>query len=118
MSKIISNSKTSQRNSKLLLNNWFLAIAVILLAVFPLVFVRGDYTGADNQAQGVIKELHPTYVPWFKPFFKPASSEIEGLLFASQAALGAGVMGYVIGLYKGRSQQEFRPQQPDDRASQ
>ena len=28
----------------------------------------------------------------------------SGNFFASQAAMGAGVIGYVIGLYKGRSQ--------------
>jgi len=84
--------------------NWLLAIAVLILAAFPLMFVRGEYSGSDDQAEGAIKEIHPTYEPWFKPLFEPASSEIESLLFASQAAIGAGVIGYVIGLYKGRSQ--------------
>jgi cobalt/nickel transport protein len=84
--------------------NWFLAIAVVLLAVMPLVFVRGEFSGSDGQAEEAIKQSHPTYQPWFKPLFEPASGEIESLLFASQAALGAGVIGYVIGLYKGRSQ--------------
>ncbi len=86
--------------------NWVLAIAVVALAAFPLVFVRGEYSGSDDQASGAIKESHPTYEPWFKPLFEPASSEIESLLFASQAAMGAGVIGYVIGLYKGRSQRD------------
>jgi cobalt/nickel transport protein len=84
--------------------NWFLAISVILLAVAPLVFVKGEFGGADGQAQKAIEQSHPTYKPWFKPMFEPASSEVASLLFASQAALGAGVLGYVIGLYKGRSQ--------------
>jgi cobalt/nickel transport protein len=84
--------------------NWLLAIAVISLAVMPLVFVRGEYGGADSQAQEAIQEIHPTYEPWFKPVLEPASSEIASLLFASQAAIGAGVIGYVIGLYKGRNQ--------------
>jgi len=84
--------------------NWLLVIAVIALAVFPLVFVRGEYGGADGQAQDAITEIQPSYQPWASHLFKPASKEIESLLFASQAALGAGVIGYVIGLYKGRSQ--------------
>jgi cobalt/nickel transport protein len=84
--------------------NWLLAIAVITLAVMPLVFVRGEFTGSDGQAEEAIKQSHPAYEPWFKPLFEPASSEIESLLFASQAAIGAGVIGYVIGLYRGRSQ--------------
>ncbi|MCU0533188.1 MAG: energy-coupling factor ABC transporter substrate-binding protein [Hydrococcus sp. Prado102] len=82
--------------------NWLLAIAVIALTVMPLVFVRGEYGGSDGQAQEAIKKSHPTYEPWFKPLFEPASSEIESLLFASQAAIGAGVIGYAIGFYKGR----------------
>jgi cobalt/nickel transport protein len=87
-------------------HNWRLAIAVILLAVFPLVFVKGEYTGSDNQGEQAIGEIQPGYEPWVKPLFEPASGEIEGLLFASQAALGSGVIGYVIGLYKGRSQRQ------------
>lgn len=97
-------------------NNGLLAIAVLLLALFPLVFVRGEYSGSDNQAQDAIQELHPTYVRWFWPLFKPASGEIEGLLFASQAALGAGVLGYVIGRYKGRSEQQLEQPESSDQA--
>ncbi len=84
--------------------NWYLAIAVIALAVIPLIFVKGEYGGADGQAEEVIAEIHPTYEPWFQPFFEPPSGEIESLLFSSQAAIGAGVIGYAIGLYKGRNQ--------------
>jgi cobalt/nickel transport protein len=84
--------------------NWGLAIAVILLAVLPLVFVRGKFEGADGQVVEAIQDSHPTYEPWFEPIFEPASAEVESLLFVAQAALGAGVIGYAIGLYKGRSQ--------------
>ena len=95
-------------------HNWLLAIAVIALAVFPLVFVRGEYGGADGQAQDAITEIQPNYQPWASHLLEPASGEIESLLFASQAALGAGVIGYVIGLYKGRSQASGQqsPSQP------
>ncbi|MCU0543357.1 MAG: energy-coupling factor ABC transporter substrate-binding protein [Oscillatoriaceae cyanobacterium Prado104] len=86
--------------------NWMLIIAVIFLAVIPLVFVRGEYGGSDGQAEQAITEIKPDYQPWFSHFFEPASGEIESLLFASQAALGAGIIGYVIGLYKGRSQRQ------------
>ncbi len=93
------------------LSNWLLVGAVITLAGVPLVFVRGaEFTGSDGKAQKAITEIQPGYKPWFKSFFKPASSEIESLLFASQAALGAGVVGYAIGLYKGRYQQQ-KPKQ-------
>jgi cobalt/nickel transport protein len=95
--------------SKKSLNNWFLILAVLALAVAPLIFVRGaEFSGADGEAEKAINEINPEYKPWFKSFFEPASAEIESLLFASQAALGAGVVGYAIGVYKGRSQQQKR----------
>ncbi|MBD2596313.1 energy-coupling factor ABC transporter substrate-binding protein [Nostoc spongiaeforme FACHB-130] len=93
--------------SKKGLSNWLLVLAVLALAVAPLIFVRGgEFSGADGKAEEEINKIQPEYKPWFKSLFEPASSEIESLLFASQAALGAGVIGYAIGLYKGRSQQQ------------
>ncbi|MTJ51898.1 energy-coupling factor ABC transporter substrate-binding protein [Anabaena sp. UHCC 0253] len=93
--------------SKTGLNNWFLILAVLALAIAPLILVRdGEFAGADGQAEAAITEIQPGYKPWFKPFFEPASGEIASLLFASQAALGAGLVGYAIGVYKGRSQQQ------------
>jgi cobalt/nickel transport protein len=92
---------TSQRKSKQ--GNWWLIFAVISLTVLPLIFVKGEFSGADGEAEELITEIQPDYKPWFEPLFEPASGEIESLLFASQAALGAGVIGYIIGLYKGRN---------------
>jgi cobalt/nickel transport protein len=85
--------------------NWLLGLGVVALAVLPIVFVRGaEFAGSDNQAKKAIAEIHPSYEPWFSPIFEPPSGEIASLLFATQAALGAGVVGYAIGLYKGRIQ--------------
>lgn len=92
---------TSQKKSKQ--GNWWLILSVILLTVLPLIFVKGEFSGADGEAEELITEIQPDYKPWFEPLFEPASGEIESLLFASQAALGAGVIGYVIGFYKGRN---------------
>lgn len=87
-------------------SNWLLVVAVVTLAAGPLIFVHGGkFAGSDDQAEKAISEVHPGYKRWFKPVFEPPSDEVESLLFASQAALGAGVIGYAIGLYKGRSQQ-------------
>ncbi|MBD2436955.1 energy-coupling factor ABC transporter substrate-binding protein [Nostoc sp. FACHB-110] len=88
-------------------SNSLLIVAVITLAVAPLIFVRGaEFSGSDNQAEKAINQLQPEYKPWFKPVFEPPSGEIESLLFTSQAAVGAGVIGYAIGLYRGRSQHQ------------
>ncbi|MBW4447017.1 MAG: energy-coupling factor ABC transporter substrate-binding protein [Spirirestis rafaelensis WJT71-NPBG6] len=93
--------------SKEKLSNWVLVVAVLTLAIAPLIFVRGaEFAGSDAQAEKAITEVQPGYEPWFKSLFEPPSGEVESLLFSSQAALGAGVIGYVIGLYKGRSQQQ------------
>lgn len=93
--------------SKEKLSNWVLIVAVLTLAIAPLIFVRGaEFAGSDAQAEKAITEVQPGYEPWFKSLFEPPSGEVESLLFSSQAALGAGVIGYVIGLYKGRSQQQ------------
>lgn len=88
--------------------NLLLAIAVVLLAALPLWLVRapepdGDgkvaelFTGSDDKAKNLVGEIAPDYEPWFKPLLEPASSEIASLLFALQAALGAGVIGYYLG---------------------
>jgi cobalt/nickel transport protein len=83
-------------------SNWLLVAGVIGLTILPLIFIPGEYNGADGNAQKAIAEIQPTYKPWFQPFFNPPSKEVESLLFASQAALGAGLLGYVIGRYQGR----------------
>ena len=91
-------------------NNWLLVAAVLGLTITPLLLLRcAEFGGADSRAAVAITEIKPDYKPWFQPLFEPASKEIESLLFASQAALGAGVLGYVIGLYKGRSQTRNSP---------
>jgi cobalt/nickel transport protein len=88
--------------------NWLLLIAIVLLTALPLWLVQkpvpgpdgkvGEvFSGSDGQGQQAISELAPNYQPWFEPFLPPASKEIESLLFALQAALGAGVIGYWLG---------------------
>lgn len=107
--------------------NRFLWAAVILLTIIPLLTIRPQlsgpdgrpaeiFTGADRQAEGVIKEIAPGYQPWFTSLIKPPSSEIESLLFALQAALGAGVIGYYAGYVRGKRKAESLPRNGDDRA--
>jgi len=85
-------------------NKWLLILAIII-ALSPLLFL-GDakFLGADSRAEEQIQEMAPHYVPWFTSIFKPSSGEMESLLFSLQAAVGAGFIGYVIGLYKGRKE--------------
>lgn len=88
--------------------NLILIIAVVLLAALPLWLVErpaavdGEaaeiFAGADDKAKDAIGEIHPGYEPWFSPILEPASGEIASLLFALQAAIGAGVIGYYLGV--------------------
>lgn len=79
--------------------NWLLlaTAAAIIAAPLALPGLNGAFKGTDNQAADVISEAAPDFKPWFSPFWKPPSGEVESMLFALQAALGAGVLGYVIG---------------------
>ena len=78
--------------------NLILIGLVILLAAFPLWYCRdAEFGGADGMAGELIEESDPDYEPWFQPIFEPASGEVESLLFALQAAIGAGIVGFVLG---------------------
>ncbi|MBE9099235.1 energy-coupling factor ABC transporter substrate-binding protein [Vacuolonema iberomarrocanum] len=94
-----TSSKSSQPANQ---GNWLIVLGVVALAALPLVFVQGEYGGADGEAEEAITEIQPDYEPWFGAVFEPHSGEVESLLFVSQAAIGAGVIGYVVGLYRGR----------------
>ena len=80
---------------------------VVILAIIPFFVQKGaEFGGADGQAEKVITQINPDYKPWFTSFWEPPSGEIESLLFAVQAALGAGFVGYFIGLSKGKKYRE------------
>lgn len=78
--------------------NLILIIIVILISVIPLITLKNaEFAGADGLAETAITEITPEYKPWFSSIYEPASGEIESLLFALQAAIGAGVMGFILG---------------------
>jgi cobalt/nickel transport protein len=84
--------------------NWIILVAVIILAIVPLLMKTGsEFGGADGLAEEAIQEITPNYEPWFQPLIELPGGETESLLFAVQAALGAGFVGYAIGFFKGRS---------------
>ena len=94
----------------------WLLVATILLVVVPLVFGTGSFTGSDDQASELIAQAKPGFEPWFHPIWEPPSGEIESLLFALQAALGAGVIFYVLGRYHERALAKRDGRKPDARA--
>ena len=87
--------------------NLILIGLVILLAAFPLWYCRGaEFGGADGMAGELIEETNPDYEPWFQPIFEPASGEVESLLFALQAAIGSGIVCFVLGRVTAKKPEE------------
>jgi cobalt/nickel transport protein len=80
-----------------------LAALAIITAPFLMPGLRGEFKGADNRGSDAINEVRPGYKPWFEPLWKPPSAEVETGLLALQAAIGAGLVGYVIGRRAGRT---------------
>lgn len=84
------------------LQTFIIIACVILLAVLPLLLVKGEFGGADGEAEQMILTIAPDYKPWAAPLAE-LPSETESMLFALQAAIGAGIIGYTFGLLRGRS---------------
>ncbi len=74
---------------------WALVAAVVAVFILSLWFAQGaEFEGTDALATELLESDGAE--PWFEPMFEP-SGEVESGLFALQAALGAGVLGYVAG---------------------
>ncbi len=85
-----------------------LFLIILALVIYPLVTITdSEFEGADGEAEGVISEINPDYEPWAESILEPPGGETESLLFALQAALGAGVIGLGFGYFIGRK----RPQE-------
>lgn len=81
--------------------NLLLLLLVLALVILPLVVnPNAAYEGSDDQGGDLIGEINPDYEPWFDPIWEPPSGEVESLLFSVQVALGAGVIGYILGTFK------------------
>lgn len=90
------------------LQNLILLTLVAILVVIPLVMIKKPepgpdgkevtiFAGADDQARDAIGTINPAYQPWMESLMEPPSGEVASLLFAFQAALGAGFIGYWYG---------------------
>ena len=87
-----------------------LAIICAIIFIAPLAMYNGHgeddgYFGGSDDAAGEAVESSG-FEPWFSSIWEPPSGEIEGLLFALQAAIGAIIIGYFFGLWRGQSSKE------------
>jgi cobalt/nickel transport protein len=85
-------------------------IAIIVIAIFVGLFlyenaiiqqqgIEESWGGADSRAAEIIES--GGYEPWFSPLWEPPSGEIETLFFSLQAAIGAVIIGYFFGYWRG-----------------
>jgi cobalt/nickel transport protein len=88
-----------------------IVLAILLIFAAQFIYIsyttHAEYGGADDKPEGVIEQItNGTYKPITQPIWEPPSSEIESLLFALQAAIGAGVIGYFLGYYRAKKNYE------------
>lgn len=80
-----------------------ISVIVLVTAFLPNIMgLNPRWLGADDAAAAAISSSG--YEPWFSPIWEPPSREIESLLFSLQAAIGAGIIGYIAGWYRGRKE--------------
>lgn len=85
---------------------------VAVIVIFPLALYNGQgedqgyFGGSDDQGPAYLTSTG--YVPWSHPIWEPPSGEIESLLFATQAAIGAIIIGYILGYWQGQVNERKR----------
>ena len=92
--------------------DWFIGLALVtgIVAIFELSFVlappaeEGEeaFAGTDAAVTAILEDEYGAE-PWFSPVFEPGSGEIESGLFAVQASIGAGILGFALGQLRGRA---------------
>lgn len=79
-------------------------LLIIALVIAPIILKKGaEFGGADGEAGVAITEINPDYEPWVSSLWEPPSGEIESLLFSLQAAIGSGIIFYILGYMKGKN---------------
>jgi len=88
--------------------NIILVVLVVILCIAPMLIYsglgedEGYFGGTDDAASEAVED----YEPWFSSFWEPPSPEIESLLFAVQAAIGALIIGYFFGYWRAQYKYE------------
>ena len=92
---------------------WLVLALLVALGSALLGGLRegAQFAGSDVRAMAVVNAVQPDYRPWTGLLWQP-SPEIASGLFALQAALGAGVLGYYLGFKRGQARR--RRERADD----
>lgn len=91
-----------------------LALCVLIAVVPLLLFPESEFSGADGEAENLIAAIDPHYEPWASPVLEPPGQETESLLFAIQAAIGGGILGYGFGFLRGRARSRSKAPNPEN----
>lgn len=98
----VSVTETGSKKSKGIYVAGFVVIAVVVVAILAYgASVGFEFGGADDAAGGIVGD---DYVPWWSGIWGDYElpGETESMLFALQAAIGAIIIGYFIGWYRGQ----------------
>lgn len=97
--------------------------AVILIAVLPLVLLRGaQFSGSDDAGSEMVEEINGDYEPWFTPvaetvFKGEIPGEVESLIFCIQTGIGTGIFAFFMGRFVERKKWTDRERCRDRRGS-
>ena len=87
--------------------NTVLILLVLALVIVPLVMNKApELSGSDGMGMDLIGEIDKNYQPWYGSLWEPPGGEMESLLFALQAAIGSGFIGYYFGYVKGKKRRQ------------
>jgi cobalt transport protein len=88
----------------------FAIIAIMVIGTLAYGLSAGDEFGGSDDSGGSVAEDDYGYEPWTGNWMEDLGFELPGetesLLFAVQAAIGAIIIGYFIGLNAGRKDKE------------
>ena len=83
---------------KLWKKNGLLLALVLLLVAIPLLTIKdSEFGGTDDGAGNVINAIAPEFKPWAVPVYELPGTEMQTLFFSFQAAIGAGIVGFILG---------------------
>ncbi len=80
----------------------FATVAATIFVILAYGAYNGfEFAGADDQGANAISEIDPSYEPWWDGIWGgyELPGETESMLFALQAAIGAMIIGYVVGYF-------------------
>jgi cobalt transport protein len=89
-------------DSKMIYVAGFAVVFVMCLCIF--VFTNGDWGGSDDSGGEAADDYgyEAWLTDWIDAIYGELPGEIESLLFAVQAAIGAIIIGYFIGVNSGK----------------